>query len=144
MKISFLMYEPVSGLAELDRRMGRVAALGYGGIELTATHPLGCPIDEVVALASRHGLPVVSLLSGWSYSHEGLCLSSPDAGVRDRTAARLVDYVDQAAALRALLVVGLLQGLRSDEPDEGRANERIADGLRRVARAAEGRGGSVV
>jgi sugar phosphate isomerase/epimerase len=144
MKISFLMYEPVPELAELDRRMRRVAALGYHGIELTATHPLGYPIEEVAALASRHGLPVVSLLSGWSYSNEGLCLSSPDVGVRDRAVLRLAEYVDHAARLRALLVVGLMQGLRSDEPDEARANDRIADCLRRLARVAETQGVSLV
>jgi sugar phosphate isomerase/epimerase len=57
---------------------------------------------------------------------------------------RLNDYVGQAAAHRALIVVGLLQGLRSDEPDEGIANERIVLGLRRVARVAEDRGVTVV
>ena len=53
MKLSFLLYEPVSDLAELDRRMARVAGLGYEGIELTASHPLPYPMGEVVALGDR-------------------------------------------------------------------------------------------
>src|SRR2546422_861726 len=136
MKISYLVYDPVPRLAELARRMEAVAALGYHGIELVATHPPGYAVDDVAALARRHGLPVVSLLSGWSYANEGLCLSSPDAVVRARAVQRLGDYVAAAAALSAVVVVGLMQGLRSDEPDEATANERIVTGLRQAAQGA--------
>ena len=137
MKISYLLYEPVSELAELDQRMAHVAALGYQGIELVATHPLGYTVADVAALSRKHGLPVVSLLSGWSYANEGLCLSSPDAAVRDRAVDRLIEYLGHAAHLKTVLVVGLMQGLRSDEPDEAMANDRIAACLRRVAHVAK-------
>ena len=123
------MYEPIATLAEMDRRMGVVKSLGYAGIELTATHPLGYAVEEVLALVDRHRLPVVSLLSGWSYPNEGLCLSSPDRGVRDRAVGRLNGYVELAGRLGAVLVVGLMQGLRSDEPDAAIANDRIAESL---------------
>ena len=143
MKFSFLFYEPIPTLAELDRRMGVLADFGYRGIELSAFHPLPYSVAEVAALSRRHGLPVVSLLSGWSYSHEGLCLSSPDAAVRDRAVRRLNEYVEQAEALGALVVVGLMQGLRADEPDEAIAHDRIAAALGRVAGEAERRGVSI-
>jgi sugar phosphate isomerase/epimerase len=143
-KPSFLIYEPVADLGELDRRMGRIASLGYRGIELTASYPMPYPVDAVAALSAKHGLPVVSLLSGWSYAHEGLCLSSPRADVRQRAVGRLIEYAGLAAQLQAVLVVGLLQGLRSDEPDETAANRRIAACLRPVAEAAAQRGTVVV
>ena len=135
LKISNLVYEPVADLADLDRRMGRVASLGYDGIELTITHPLGFAIEEIQTLSHQHDLPVVSLLSGWSYGAEGLCLSSPDADVRNRTVKRLVGYAQQAIQLDAVLVVGLMQGLISDEPDTKKANDRIVDCFRRVCDA---------
>jgi sugar phosphate isomerase/epimerase len=144
MKISYLSYEPVPRLDELDRRMGAVAALGYHGIELVATHPLGYPVEELLRLTQAHRLPVVSLLSGWSYANEGLCLSSPDAGVRAKAVERLEEYVGLCAPLGAVLVVGLMQGLRSDELDEAVANNRIAECLAPVARAAEEKGVSIV
>lgn len=144
MRFSYLFYEPIADLGELDRRMARLAALGYEGIELSAWHPLPYPVAEVAALARRRGLPVVSMLTGWSYAREGLCLSSPDAEVRDRAVARLGDYVEQAAALGSLLVVGLMQGLRSDEPDAAVAGERIAECLGRAARVASARGVKLV
>jgi 5-keto-L-gluconate epimerase len=137
MKFSFILCDPVSDLAELTARMERFAELGYQGIELVATHPLGYPIEELAAAAERMRLPVVSLLSGWSYSHEGLCLSSPDEAVRDRAVARLIEYVELAARLGSLVVVGLMQGFRHDEPELATANGRIAAALARVARVAE-------
>jgi sugar phosphate isomerase/epimerase len=144
MKFSFLFYEPIEALDELDRRMGLLSSMGYDGVELSAFHPLPYPVEAVAGLAEKHRLPVVSLLSGWSYPHEGLCLSSPDELVRDRAVARLSDYVGQAAVLGSLIVVGLMQGLRTDEPDPEKANDRIADALSRVRRVAEGQGGSIV
>src|SRR5262245_35929979 len=136
MKLSYLFYDPIPKLADLERRMRHLAALGYGGIELSAFHPVPYDVAAIGDLAQKYGLPVVSLLSGWSYAGEGLCLSSPDAGVRQRAVARLGDYARQAGQLGAIVVVGLMQGLRRDEPDENRANERIVECLRQAARAA--------
>jgi sugar phosphate isomerase/epimerase len=143
-KLSFLVYEPIPDLGELDRRMGRIAGLGYRGIELTASHPLPYPIEEIVGLTRKHNLPVVSLLSGWSYGNEGLCLASPRDDVRRKAVDRLIEYAGHAARLGAVLVVGLMQGLRSDEPDEAVANQRIADCLRPVAEAAAERETAIV
>src|ERR1700734_1646238 len=97
MRFSFLFHEPIEDLDEIDRRMGLLAGLGYDGVELSAFPPPTSPVESVAALAEKHRLPVVSMLSGWSYSAEGRCLSSPDDGVRDRAASRLIDYVEQAA-----------------------------------------------
>jgi sugar phosphate isomerase/epimerase len=144
LKCSYLMCEPVRELKELAKRMERLAALKYQGVELTAKHPFDYSLDEVAALSQRFGLPVVSLLSGWSYSHEGLCLCSPDAAVRAAAVERLKQYVDAAGKLQAVLVVGLMQGLRSDEPDESVASARIAACLTEVARRAEDRKTTVV
>src|SRR5439155_15858910 len=98
----------------------------YRGIELSASHPFPYPIDDVISLTRKHSLPIVSLLSGWSYGNEGLCLASPRAEVRQRAVERLIEYAGVAARLGAVVVVGLMQGLRSDEADETAANERIA------------------
>jgi D-psicose/D-tagatose/L-ribulose 3-epimerase len=56
----------------------------------------------------------------------------------------LIRYLDVAQRLGAFIVVGLLQGQRRDEPHEQLANQRIAEGLRQVAEAAERKGVDVV
>jgi sugar phosphate isomerase/epimerase len=137
MKLSFLMCEPVPQLDELARRMERLAALGYQGVELSAKYPPDYQPEDILPLCERFRLPVVSMLSGWSYGNEGLCLASPQESVRARAVERLGGYVDYASRLRAVLVVGLMQGLRSDEPRGDVAADRIAACLRTVAASAE-------
>jgi len=144
MRFSFLFPEPIKRLDELEHRMAVLSALGYQGIELSTFHPVDYPDEEIAELSRRYRLPIVSVLSGWSYSSEGLSLCHPDPVLRGRAVCRLNDYVSQAANLGALLVVGLMQGLRSDEPNPATASDRIAEGLSRVARNAESRGVSVV
>ncbi len=144
MRFSFLFHEPVARLDELEARMALLSALGYQGIELSTFHPVDYPDEQIVELSRKYRLPVVSLVSGWSHSHEGLSLCHPDALLRGRAVCRLNDYVGQSASLSSLLVVGLMQGLRSEEPDPILANDRIVEGLRRVARNAESRGVSIV
>jgi sugar phosphate isomerase/epimerase len=144
MKFSFLFYEPIPDLQKLDRRMARIAALGYDGIELSASHPAPYPPEDVLALSRKHRLPVVSMLSGWSYGNEKLCLASPRAEVRQRAVERLSEYAGYTARLGAVLVVGMMQGLRFDEADEAAAQERIAAGLQALAAAATKQSATVV
>jgi sugar phosphate isomerase/epimerase len=137
MKFSYLMYEPVPDLNELYRRMELIASLGYQGIELVATHPFGYDFLDLFRFSHSHGLPVVSLLSGWSYANEGLCLCSPEASIRERAVARLHGHVRILSHTTAIVVVGLMQGLRSDEPSEVEAKYRIEGCLKQVAAFAE-------
>jgi len=144
MKFSFLFYEPIPDLQELDRRIARIAELGYDGVELSASHPAPYPAEDVLALSRKHRLPVVSMLSGWSYGNEKLCLASPHAEVRQRAVERLIEYAGYTARLGAVLVVGMMQGLRSDEADEAAAQQRIAAGLQALAAAAAKQNATVV
>ena len=144
MKLSFLFYEPILDLRELSRRMAILAKLGYQGVELTAMHPPPYSAADLAQLSREHRLPVVSFLSGWSYANEHLCLSSSDAKVRDRAVERLVSYARYATQVGEHVVVGLMQGFRSDEPDEKVAAIRIADCLRQVCRQAETFSGRLV
>ena len=119
--------DPAAAFAFLKR-------CGYAGVELNLTQPVLDRIEELERAAVDHDLVVPALLSGAAYQ-DGLCLSSPDPEVR-RTVQRLEIYLEVAARFKALLVVGLLQGLRSDEPDAEAANRRIVAGLREVGSAA--------
>src|SRR5690242_8225068 len=103
MKLTFLFYEPIPSLDEVSRRMKRLAALGYQGIELSAMHPPPYPAADLQRVAEENQMPVVSFLSGWSYGHEKLCLASPDQVIREKAVERLRSYIDYAAPLGALV-----------------------------------------
>jgi len=123
----------------LRRRFALLKECGYEGVELNLTDPPGVDLDRLQGWLTDLGLVMPSFLTGAAYN-DGLCLSVPNPEVRRRTVERLIGYLDIAKQFGAILVVGLLQGLRSDEPDPAVANGRIADGLREVAAAAESKG----
>lgn len=135
---SYIVMDLLSSLSEpqLRRTLALLKESGYEGVELNLTEPPGVDWDRLENWLAEFELVVPSFLTGAAY-HDGLCLSSPDAAVRQRTVDRLIGYLDTAKRFGAILVIGLLQGLRSDEPDPKVANRRIADGLRQVASAAE-------
>ena len=64
--------------------------------------------------------------------------------MRRVTVERLIGYLPVVRRFGAVMVVGLLQGRRSDERDADTANTRIADGVGAVAAAAAEVGVDVV
>ena len=116
---------------------------GYEGVELNLTPAVLGQLDAIERAVETRGLVVPSLLTGAAYA-EGLCLSAADPRRRAGAVARLREYLPIAQRFNALLVVGLLQGLRTDEADAGVANERIAAGLREVGLAAQAAGVDLV
>ena len=145
-RYSFLFAEPLAQVGaddDIRRFLGQVRELGYEGIELNLTRPPDPDVTRLQRWLAESGLSLPSFLTGAAYG-EGLCLCSPDSGVRQRTVQRLVEYVDTARHFGAILVVGLLQGLRTDEPDPEAANRRIVGCLRDVAAAAADSGVELV
>ena len=142
--LSFMLIDPPSRWGgRIDDTFRLVKSAGYAGVELNLTTELAGRLDEIDRAAREYDLRVVSMLTGAAYE-EGLCLSAPDGSVRERTVARLVENLETAERFNAILVVGLLQGLRSDEPDPEVANERIVSCLQRVGQEAEARGVDIV
>lgn len=126
------------------RGLERLRELGYEGVEMPLAQPPEYDLESMRTAATRAGLKFASLLTGWSYVHEGLALCSPDPSIWRGAVARLEDRVRLAASLGAIVVVGQMQGLPRDEPDTAAGNERIVEGLRQVCRTAENLGGTVV
>lgn len=141
-RYSFILMNPLSSFStpqEVRTKLEVLKEYGYDGVELNLTEPVGFDLDRFEQWLDELGLVVPSLLTGEAYN-DGLCLSVPDAGVRRRAVERLIGYLDTAKRFGAILVVGLLQGLRSDEPDPTVANQRIIEGLRAVSDAAVTKG----
>lgn len=139
MRHSFILMDRLAtlgGPAGLQRVLGILQNAGYDGIELNLTQPLGIDADDLERLLDAHHLRVPSFLTGEAY-FDGLCLGAPDPARRLGATERLISYLPVAQRFGAILVVGLLQGLRRDEPDASLAHARIVDALRPVARAAE-------
>ncbi len=138
-KFSYILLEPLSSFGsddEIKCIFDFLRECGYEGVELNITEPMGVDLDHLEDWLEAHQLVVPSFLTGIAYD-EGLCLSSTDQIVRQHTVERLNNYLDTAKRFNAVLVVGLLQGLRRDEPDPSIANGRIVECLQEVASLAE-------
>ena len=145
-RLSYILLPRLATFESLDR-LGNLFAMlrdcGYAGVELNLTEPFGIDRLALHRLLTDAGLVVPSFLTGEAYQ-DGLCLSSPDASIRARTVQRLTGYLDVAQEFGAVLVVGLLQGQRRDEPNPAVANQRIVESLKVVAEAASVKGVVVV
>jgi 5-keto-L-gluconate epimerase len=122
---------------ELQSAMHQIKGLGYDGVELNLTPHPAFEMKALARFAESIQLPVVSFLTGANYFSEGLCLSSPQAEVRDRAVRRLQEFVAVASYFGAVLVIGQMQGFSSDEPDQATGEARIESCLKRVVEATE-------
>lgn len=132
-----------SKIEDLQATFALLKSCGYAGVELNLTPSVLNRLDEIEGTIAGDGLVVPALLTGAAYE-DGLCLSSPDPKIRELTVERLKSYLDVASRFNAILVVGLLQGLRSDEADPVVANQRIAACLHDVGLTALGAGVEIV
>lgn len=92
----------------------RAQAAGYTVVELAVTDPTALNLQELVALVSHHRLKVAALTTGQAAAKEGLSLSSPDDGVREKAVARMISHARVAQSLQAVVIVGLLRGKTGD------------------------------
>ncbi|MBT4101555.1 MAG: sugar phosphate isomerase/epimerase [Gemmatimonadetes bacterium] len=141
---SFMLIDSAPILdADPNHVFGLLQEYGYEGVELNLTPQLVDRLDLVERTVRGCGLSLPSFLTGAAYSPD-CCLSSADVDARKHAVDRLVGHLDIAERFGAILVVGLLQGLHTDEPDATQANRRIVDCLRQVGDAAEKRGVDIV
>ena len=138
--LSYILVERLdsfNSFEDLQQVLHHLKALGYGGVELNLTPNVAFEMEALAHFAESIQLPVVSFLTGANYFAEGLCLSSPEVGVRDRAVRRLQECVAVASKFGALLVIGQMQGFLSDEPDQSKGEARIESCLKRVVETAE-------
>lgn len=142
-RYSFMIIDFSAIEGDIQATLNFLKNCGYAGVELNLTACVLDRLDELESILLSNELVVPALLTGAAYE-EGLCLSSPDPEIRQRTVERLKSYLEIARRFNALLVVGLLQGLRRDEAVTKVANHRIIAGLREVGLAAIQQGVEVV
>ncbi len=145
-RYSYIIISPLESLGSHQRVRETLALLkecGYAGVEVNLTDSPALDLNRLEQWLDELDMTIPSFLTGEAYG-QGLCLSSPDPSIRRKTVDRLVGFLDVARRFEAILVVGLLQGLLSDEPDVEAAQARIRDGLGQVAAQAEAQGVDVV
>jgi sugar phosphate isomerase/epimerase len=124
MKLSIVLsthatsFSAVAYQADFEASVGRMAALGYDGVELAVRDPDLLDAGSVRAAMARHGLAVPAIGTGQAFSEQGLSFTDPDAGVRRRAVERIHRHVDLARPWGAIVIIGLIRG--RVQPDVGR------------------------
>jgi sugar phosphate isomerase/epimerase len=139
---SYILVDPVSNFdthEDFRHALKRLKDIGYDAAEINISDPSTFDLDHAADSTTELDIAISSIMTGGAYA-DGLCLSSPEVSVRKNTVARLVSFIPAAKRFHAVLVVGLLQGLRTDEPDPDVANKRIVECFRELAPAAEEQG----
>lgn len=103
-------FSAVAYQGDFEANVGRIAALGYDGIELAVRDPDLLDVGLVQETLARHGLAVPAIGTGQAFSEEGLSLTDPDVEVRRRTVERLRGQVDLARLFGAVVIIGLIRG----------------------------------
>lgn len=141
-KFAYVLPDPSSyeEWAQFEEDLACVKRAGYDAVELQIADPLTFERVRVAAALDRAGLPLCAFQTGASYATHGNCLCTADATVRHRTTNLLKRFVDLAAELQAVMVVGSLQGRLKDEPDRTAGSARIAEALHEVGTHATATG----
>ena len=133
-KFSYVLPDPLyyADWAQFEGDLACLKDAGYDAVELQIADPLTFDKARIAAAIDRAGLPLCAFQTGASYATHGNCLCTADAVVRRRTIDLLNRFADLAAELRAVMVIGSLQGRLKDEPDRAAGSARIAEALREV------------
>lgn len=113
------------------------ARLGYDGIEISLRASAELDARGLKRALKSAGLTLSALGSGRAYLEDKLSFSDPDPEVREAAVERLNGHIDLAAEHGALVIFGLMRGVRPWTKDGDLENELIVECLRRCAEYAQ-------
>jgi len=108
----------------------KIKDLGYDGVELAVRDPGLLNLNELHNILSENDLPVPAIGTGQAFGEEGLSFSSKDAGIREKAIDRIKSQISLAKSLKAIVIIGLIRGIRDDETDEQQTESWLIDALR--------------
>ena len=128
---SFSALPFTEGIAE---NVAKIKKLGYDGVELAVRDPKQLDVEELLALLEKHRITVPAIATGQVYVEEGLAFVNPDPDIRKKAIERIKSHVRLAKTLDALLIIGLIRGIRTKEMTVEQSDEWLCEALRELAR----------
>jgi sugar phosphate isomerase/epimerase len=100
---------------KLEYSFGKLAELGYDGVELMTLNPLELNWDQVKAEADKNKLDIVLVCTGELFGQLKLSFMDKNADIRSMARERVKGIVDFAAHLGANINIGRVRGQYCDE-----------------------------
>jgi sugar phosphate isomerase/epimerase len=133
-------FEAVAFKGDLDSNVGRIASMGYDGVELAVRDPGLLDADELIRIVADHGLEMPAIGTGQAWGEERLSYTDPDAAVRAAAIQRTKSHIPLAARTGAVIIIGLLRGVVRPGTSHRQAMAWIVEALRDCCSAAGGSG----
>jgi sugar phosphate isomerase/epimerase len=141
-------YGDVAFAGDLERNIGRLAQMGYDGVELGIRDPQAMDAAKLEALLTRHGLVCPAISTGQAWIEERLSFTSPDPKVREAAVERIRQHIDLAARMRTMpgtaghpmVMLGLIRGKWVEGVAHEQAMAWLVEALRECA-SISGRAG---
>ena len=127
--VSRTAFEALASAADVGAAFDLARLNGFDAVEIAVRDPALVSARDIAQLAADHGLAIAAIGTGQAWVEEGLSLSSPDAGLRDRAKERMRSQLRLGAELSAQVIVGLIRGTAEKSEIEsalGRLSENLA------------------
>lgn len=104
-------FEAVAFKGDVAENIGRMAAIGYDGIELAVRNPDEIDVRAIERVLQRHDLQPSAIGTGQAYGEEKLSFTDAQKEVRAAAITRIKQQIKLAAALDAVVILGLIRGV---------------------------------
>ena len=118
---------------QIEENLKKINALGYDGVELAVRDPKLLDISEIKTLINNYNLPVPAIGTGQAYGEEGLAFIHKDSEVRKKAIDRIKAQIDFAENFGALVIIGLIRGVRGPDIKNDIAEQLMIDALKECA-----------
>jgi sugar phosphate isomerase/epimerase len=129
-------FEAATLKGDLAENLGRIAELGYDGVELAIRDPGLVNSDQLLATIRSFGLEIPAIGTGQAWGEERLSYTDPDAAVRRAAIERTKSHLPLAAQAGAFIIIGLIRGTLRPGISRDQANDWIASALHECSAAA--------
>jgi sugar phosphate isomerase/epimerase len=133
-------YGDVAFVGDLEQNMGRLARMGYDGVELGIRDPQAIDPAALSAMLAQHGLSCPVISTGQAWIEEELSFTSPDPKVRQAAVERISQHIALAAKMNTMVMLGLIRGKWVEGVSHEQAMAWLIEALRECA-AVSGRAG---
>ena len=104
--------------------------LGYDCVELHVADPAELDMRALLGTLAQTGIAVSALGTGRAYVNDGLSLIDDDPARRRMAVARLMRFIDAAAVLGGVVIIGCLRGNVPDFQRYAEYEARLAESVR--------------
>ena len=121
---------------DMDYTFGRIAAIGYDGMEFMTLDPNKLDWDLVLKTSQKYRLCIPLVCTGEVFGQLGLSFTDPDEAIRTEAVKRVKDIIDFAGFLGANINIGRVRGQYRHEVPQEQTREWAIKAFREIGNYA--------